>query len=1037
MIHVFGDYEIDEQTRQVRHGGCAVGLEPKVFDLLLYLVRHRDRVVAKDEILAAVWPGVFVSDAALTTCIKRARRALADTDPQHRIIETVHRRGFRFVAPLVAREAAAPVAGESAAARRATVLQSGPFLGRAAEMRQLRALLTQTLRGRGRLVLIEGEPGIGKTRITEELAADAIDSGAEVLVGRCYEGRGVPAFWVWVQIIRDYAATHSTDELGAIFGPGAADIALLVPSLRSRLPDLEPSVPVDSAQGRARLFDSVAAFLSAAAARRPLLIVLEDLHWIAESSLLLLRFLAQQVGTMQLLILGTYRNLDLEPTGSVEKAVASWIRDGLCEHLQLGGLDDASVRALLTALVGAQAPAGVGATVSHRTQGNPFFIQEMVRYWVSEGAIDCVRGEFADARRIEMLGVPDGVRVVIGRRLAQLDDATRRVLTVAAVAGDTFNSRLIAATTGATDDQVLDAMDAATTAGLIREVTGAPGRYAFAHALTRATLYHGLTATRRAQLHLHVAATLEAHGTDGDIPLADLAFHFLEGAAVGSQDKAVHYAVQAAAAASAQFAHEDAARHLEQALALLERTPGGDERRRCEVLLALGEALRRSGIPVRSRDTFRRAADLAQQLNEPLLLADAAARLAVLYWPHFLVFEERPIGLLEEALKQLGKRNDALRARLLSLLAGALFMVPNSAERREALSRQAVDVAQRTGDPATLGRVLDDVAIALWDPNHVEERLALATQFRDLGAQVGDKEMEVKAYGWRILSMFELGNLPGVDADLAVGAPLADAVRQPEYLWFVSRFRFTRALLAGNLEAAERLQQESLAVGRRVDEGGAFLSFAVQSFALGRERGTLSELEPVIKHFVDEFPSLAWKWTLPFIYSHAGRLAEARAAFDTLAARNFRDLPQVGGPSVWLGVVATLADACADIGDRRHAATLYDLLQPYARQWVVFQYGYACLGSVQRFLGRLATTLSRWKDATAHFEAALRQHTAMATPCELARTQRDMARMLCARGRERDRRDAAVLLDSAARIARELRLNHLAEDAGRSRAHSG
>jgi DNA-binding winged helix-turn-helix (wHTH) protein/tetratricopeptide (TPR) repeat protein len=1028
MVYVFGDNELDEPVRCLRRAGVAVPLEPKVFDFLLYLLRHRDRVVTRDELLEKLWSGVFVSDSALASCVKRARRAVGDDEREHRIIQTVHRHGFRFIAAVARRET--PGVSPGAARAEASVR---PFIARTEELRRIEAAFAEACRGQGRLLLIEGEPGIGKTRLTEEFAVRARASGAEVLVGQCYEGQGVPAFWAWVQIIRAYANTHSTAELAEIMGPGAADLALLVPSLRMRLPDLEPPAQVDPNHGRARLFDSIAAFLSNAAAVHPLVIVLEDLHWIQDSSLLLLQFLAHHCATVRVLMIGTYRDLDVERAGSLEDTVASLTRAGLCERIRLTGLDAQAVEGLLACLLGSAAPPAIGSVVSERTLGNPFFIEEMVRYWICERAIDPERGEIADPQRIEALGVPDGVRVLIGRRLAQLDDNGRRALSVAAVAGDTFGSTLIAAVAGMAHDTVVDALDGAIATGLVREIPKVPGRYSFAHALTRATLYHGLSAARRAQLHGQVGRALETlRGNETDPAVADLAYHFLRSA--GDADKAVDYAMRAATQASAQFAHEDAARLLEAAREVLERDRPGDRARLCRVLLALAEAQRRSGVPNTSRDTGWRAAEIAGRLDEPLLLAQAAAQIAVLHWPHFLAFSERPIGLLEAALTRLDERNEALRARLLGLLAGALFMTGGAAERREALSREAVAIAQRTADPATLSRVLDDVALALWDPDHVDERLQLATQFRDLGGQVGDKEVELKAYGWRILSNLELGNLRAVDADMLAAAPLADQLRQPQYWWFARRLRFTRALLAGHLDEAEDLRQECFEVGRRFDEPGALLCFGLQTFALCRERGTLGDFEPTLREFAKQFPTLPWKWTLPYVYAQQGLEEQARAAFEKLAANEFRDLPAADGPSVWLGVNAILAEACATIGDRRRASFLYELLRPYACQWVVFQFCFASFGSVRRYLGRLATTLGRWKEAADHFEEALQVHRTMQAPCELARTQHDYARMLYARGRERDRREAMPLLDEALKTAQELKLGSLAADAGRLRA---
>jgi DNA-binding winged helix-turn-helix (wHTH) protein len=308
----FADCEIDERLYELRRGGAVVKLEPKVFDVLRYLVRHRERVVPKDELLAQLWPGEFVSESVLPRCITVARKAIGDDSTAQRLIKTMHGRGYRFVAPLhddVSAARSAEAATASAAADPARI-----FVGRAEAMRDLEAALAAAFADDGRLVLVVGEPGIGKTRTAEELARRATAAGAAVHTGRCHEGEGAPAFWLWTQVLRSVLAGVGTAAVTAELGDAARAAMQLVPELGGRVP-APPDASADalggSTEARFRLFESVTMVLRHAARVAPIVIVLDDLHWADKPSLLLLQFLARELRGAAMLVVGTYRDVGL------------------------------------------------------------------------------------------------------------------------------------------------------------------------------------------------------------------------------------------------------------------------------------------------------------------------------------------------------------------------------------------------------------------------------------------------------------------------------------------------------------------------------------------------------------------------------------------------------------------------------------------------------------------------------------------------------------------------------------------------------
>jgi class 3 adenylate cyclase len=901
-------------------------------------------------------------------------------------------------------------------------LASGVFVGREKEMDELRAGLEDALSGRGRLLMLVGEPGIGKTRTSEEFATYSGLRNAQVLWGRCYEGEGAPAYWPWVQVVRSYVHDRDPKELMSEMGPGAADIAQVVSEVKERLPGLPEPPALEPEQARFRLFDSITTFLKNASNRQPIVLILDDLHWADKPSLLLLQFLARELRGVRLMVLATYRDVELRREHPLADTLGELAREGLSQRILLRGLTERDVSRFIEITAGVSPPEALVEAVYRETEGNPFFFNEVVRLLVADGRLE--RPEEVKSWSVT---IPQGVREVVGRRLNHLSKECNGVLTAASVIGREFGLDALERVSDVSGDRLLEVLEEAVGARVVAEVPRAVGRYSFTHALIRETLYEELGTTRRVRLHRQIGEVLEILHSDNVEPhLPQLAHHFSESAQGGDVDKAIDYATRAGERATALLAYEEAAGHYEMALQALEVKDKPDEVQRCELLLSMGEALNSAGDRDRAKETLQRAADVARKLGAAERLARAALGFAGL-WGEVGTLDEVVVSVLEEALGALGEADSALRARLLGRLAGELFF-SDAVERRASLSQQAVEIARRVGDQVALVHALRARYWFVWGPKSIDERLAIPTEMLRLADEVGDRGIALEAHHFRLFNLLTLGDIEGVDADIEAYARLAEDLRQPLYLWMTMLFRAMRALLDGRFEEGERLAQQALAIGQRAQGQTAVTWFGTQTNVLRMEQGRVRELEAGTRSLVEQYPGAPIiRCALAFIYSEMGREAEARAEFERLAANDFADLPQ--DYADWLPSISLLGYVCAFLDDGRRAATLYDLLLPYAGQNVVVGPAISCLGSASLSLGQLAATMERWEEAARHFEDALEMNARMGARPRVARTQHDYAHMLLARDEPGDRQKALELLAQALDTAQELGMKALVERA--------
>jgi DNA-binding SARP family transcriptional activator len=879
----------------------------------------------------------------------------------------------------------------------------GVFVGREHELEQLLVGLDDAFAGHGGLFLLVGEPGIGKSRLADELLSRARARGARVLVGRCWEAGGAPAFWPWVQSLRVCIRESETRTLRAQLGAGASELAELLPELRELFPGLPEPPELEPESARFRLFEAASHFLRSAAQNRPLVLVLDDLHAADAPSLLLLQFLARELTDSRMLLVAAYRDVDPTVREPLAATAAELAREPATTRLPLAGLDEAAVARFIE-LTSGEAPSDeLVAAVQEETEGNPLFVGEIVRLLRAEGRLD-----EADAGRI---AIPQSVRDVIARRLRHLSEECNRLLVLASVLGREFRPDALARAGGVSEDELLDTLDEAMAARVVSDVPDSPGRLRFAHLLIRDTLYEGLTTARRIRLHRLAVEALEGlYSEESGAHLAELAHHAVEGSELA---KGLLYARRAGDRALALLAYEEAVRLYTMALDALALEAPEDERTRCELLLSLGEAEMRAGDAAAAKRVFLDGAEVARRLGLSRELARAAAGYGGRIAFARAGDDERLVPLLEEGLLALGDGDVELRARLLARLAGAL-RDELSRDRRDALSAEAVELARHTGNPAALAYALDGRISAILAPDSFALCLALARELVEQAQRIGDTERISLGYAHIAACQLPAGDLGGAEASLAAAARFAEELRVPALLGHVRSSQALLALAAGRLTEAEEIVARAFALGERALPQAATPVYQLQRLALSDFRGSLAQVEPAMRELAAAYPARpVCRCALAHLHARLGQTEEARREFEALAADNFSDLPF---DMEWLYAMSFLAETCTLLRKADSAASLYGLLLPHAAL-AAADHPEGFRGAISRYLGLLAMQLERWDDAARHFENAIAMNTRMGARPWLAHTQCDFARMLVERG---EAKRASELAAAALATYREL-----------------
>lgn len=890
------------------------------------------------------------------------------------------------------------------------------LVGREPELERLRAAYKEALGGRPQLALIAGEPGIGKTRLSSEFVRWAHGEGATVLLGRCDE-EPLAAYEPIVEALTRYVVAAGSDELRTNLGRHAPVLAKLVPEVGERLRGIADPLTGDPETERARLFDAVTTLLRTAAQDAPVVLVVDDVHWAQQPTLLLLRHLVRDAEGASLVVMATYRETELSRTHPLAEMLAELRReeDGVV-RLALRGLDlDGVVSFMESASASSLDEEGVtlARSLHEVTEGNPFFLREVLRHLAETGAIFQQDGRWRGVRPVHQLGLPEGVKEVVGRRLSRLSDDANKVLRIGAVIGREFDLDILSAAARLDEAAVLDHLDEAVGARALAEVPAAMDRFTFTHALVRETLLDELTTSRRVRLHRAVGAAIEELYADDLGPhLAELAFHFGEAAEAGEAAKAIDYSRRAAERALELHAYEESIDHYERALDALESTGAADDRAASELLLGLGQAQLLSIGQETARLTVGRAREPAAATGDPELIARVALGFAGRYGRPGQVDPET-VAVLEEALDRLepaSVRRGALLARL-----GTEFFV-SEPERSKAQLDEAVEILRRADDPSMLGRALwTKQWLDVVDVPIVRELDALAEELAELGRAARDGYVLMIAEWVRFRARLMEGDMESAVAAAEAYNAVGEEFRVLQGPYFAVLTRATFALWDARTDDAERLVHEALFVGQANEEPIAANQYSAQLFDLRWMQDRFDELIPVMQAFMEADPEIPWRAALALMYAYRGDRESARAILDDYARDGFA---HVRRDANWLAAVGALAITVWTLDAREYAEPLYGLFAPWEGYNVLV--GAPCFISLNgsHHLAMLAATLGRWDDAERHFADAIEMYERTGAKAWPTVLRREFAERLLRRGGPGDAERAHEMLDRALADAR-------------------
>lgn len=887
----------------------------------------------------------------------------------------------------------------------------GSFVGREREIERLSAGLETVLSGHGQLFLIEGEPGIGKSRLAHEVCAKAEARSVRAVWGRCWEGGGAPAYWPWIQIFRSLG---DSSGLEPILQPNSSalvsDAAAEQSSIASEL------MFAGSAADRKRfmLFDALNQHLQRASEARPLLLVLDDCHAADPASMLFLKFVSRGLRKHRAMLLATYRATEVSTNPVLASLFAEIARDG--ERLHLEGISSDDVENLLKAGLGHRPESSLVKQLYHATDGNPFFLGELIRLISSEE-----RGR-RRGRRLVNLKVPEGVRATILKRLELVSPPTRKILLVASVLGREFDAALLGQVAGVDRSRIEAATEEGGRFAILDEQSHSIDRFRFHHALIPETLYGELPRGDRRRLHQKTAEAIEElFATNLEPHLSELAHHYSLAVTRENATRVAEYATHAAAAAQKTLAYEEAAHLYGMALRALETSLDPDQRRRCELMLSQGSTLYSSGNFDESRSVFKKAAVVATSQGDAHSHAVAVLGLGVAPSTPG-VPDLSLISMLEDALRALDRNDSVIRVALMGRLAEELYWSEQRA-RRDELSSSAVQMARRLGDARALVDALYRRHIVLTGPDTIVERLELSAEILRLIGDIGPSDATLQARYLRIEDLLESGDVTSADSEIEAYRLSAQEVRQ-EHLGIIDLVLAMRALMNGRFEEAEQLALTGFEAARRRREGFSTQVLAVQMAVIRREQGRLDELVPIARSFTIQYPTLTLvRCGLAFLYAQLGDTASASFEFEYFWKNHFQTVER---NATWLPSLVLLSEVCAVLRNREAAAELYRLLLPYAARIAMLDI-YLCYGSVAHYLGMLAATLRDFEAAAAHFEAALEANVKMNARPLLAYTQYEYAKMLLARDEPGDRENAFMSGGRAMAAAESLGMKSLVE----------
>lgn len=852
--------------------------------------------------------------------------------------------------------------------------------------------------GTRRVSLLAGEPGIGKTRLCSELAETAHERGALILYGRCDEEFSLP-YQPWVEAI-SYLIEHGPDslvkEVVRLHGP---ELSLLVPQIRRSFPEVGPAATTDPETERYMLLQAITTVMGLISKDQPLLLVMDDLHWADKQTLTMLRHVFTN-GASAAMIVGTYRDSDLAAGHPLIDTVAALRREPGVELIAVAGLDDAE----MVELVRISADQDLDDEMVHmahflrqETAGNPFFAHEILRNLVEVGDIRMGDdGRWVVTKAFEDLALPQSVRDVVSQRIARLGEESLTALRAAAVIGKEFDLSLLAGVTDIDEDDLLDLLEAAVSAGVLAEVPGGDERFRFLHTLARNTLQEELSIGRRRRLHRKIADALEASiGANPGDRVGELATHWIAASASVDTTKAAHYARMAGKHAETALAPDEAVRWFTTALESLEDSDDTHIPMRARLLVDLGIAQRNAGEAA-FRQTLLDAGALALTLDDVDLMAEAAiSNNRGLYSKLGAVDDER-IEVLRATLDAIGPERTARRAMLLATLFSELeYAAPF--EERVALIDEAQEIAREVGDRHVLCAVLNRSCVTTAAPHNLEVRRQSSAESLAIARELGDPTLEF----WATCGLFQasLGSADLTGARTALEALIAqaEASAQPSLRWVAGNLTGTMLATLGHVEAFETHVTANFTWGAEHGEPDAFDYFAAALMLARWQQGRTDEIMDQLLNAAREQPLIpAYQAMAAWLNAENGDLAQARELLVPFKQNEF----DVRVNNTWSSCVGPAGGTAVLLDDQEAATRLYDLLLPWSGQLICNMA--LSIRLIDGLLGSLAGLLGMAEQADAHFAAA--ESTAAAQGMRWSSANDDLDRALaCHRFGEMDR----------------------------------
>lgn len=888
----------------------------------------------------------------------------------------------------------------------------GPFVGRDEELQHLYGALDQLPHGKGRVVVLPGGPGSGKTRLMDELAERSTSRDVRVIWSQQPEEPGAPPYFPWILILRELFAQADAQTVLSELGDTATDLSLILPELRTRQSLPAAAEPGLSTTARFHLHDSVTRVLLLAAKQQSLLLMFDNLHLADRSSLDLLVYFCSHLQTNPVLVVGAYRDDNASLNSALRSTLLELSRRNAYSELAMTGLSQGQAAELLYGFLGSVPPATLVKSVWQRSDGNPLFITEA-------GALLARRYEKdrlpTTAARF---GVPDSLRAVISSRLELLPQQTTTLLRTAAVVGRDFDLACLAALQRTSVENVLRSLQFAEDSRIVESF--GPDGYRFTHALFREVLYEQHSTLNRVLLHRRAGDYIEQrYKSDMDMHLARLAHHAFESAQTGPDGKALHYCRLAGQNAVTRRAYIEAVSFFESALQAAALDPTQRPHIRYQLLLELGEAQYLACQLRAATESLLKAALQAYMQHQWRDLADALFRFQnVCQQSGRSHIAAVPLHLA--ALKQT-EGDDALRARLMCSLARAHRLTGEHERALEAF-RESLSLARSQNDPKLLLTCMHKGAWVVGrSPGGAKEGLEITRESMGLALQQGDEGALMDALVDMIFQLCDLGEIDEAETRIQSLAALAERKRQLHFINIVSGFETAIAILRGRWQDALRTAGKCLREIPVQPVDGLEGRCAFQMFAIQRNLGLLQNHAPALEGLLSA-PGTARLW-LPgqvLLLCELGRFNSARTALDGLGS-----LDEIPRDDLYPAGLVFLAEACSSLRDRERCAALFDLLLPWRERNVTVA-GALMLGSGAAYLALLAVVLQRNRLARELFEEALEMSEAMGAEPLLAHTRVDYAAFLMASGVASDRPLARELLDRAHSAAERFALQALA-----------